>query len=320
MNAVERNEAGLPVRELGSTGLKVSILGFGGGHFCRKHITESQSIALVQEAIDNGVSFMDNAWEYHGGESERRMGKALRGGYRDKVVLMTKVCGRDRETAELQLHESLRRLETDHIDVWQFHEINYDNDPDWIFGPHGALEAAVRAREAGKIRFIGFTGHKIPHIFRNMLSQDFRWDTVQMPITVMDPHYRSFVREILPILSERKIGCIGMKSLGGDGQMVTSAGLPPQLARRFAMSQPISVLVAGIESPENLHQDLDVARNFEPMTAGEQDKLLSQVRHVAGDGRFEWFKSTQYYDSAYHREQHFFPPIGNVSGRVDGQE
>ena len=213
---LERNEGGLPVRELGKTGLKVSIIGFGGGHCVRPNIDEQTTVRLIQMAIDAGVTFMDNAWEYHQGESERRMGLALKG-RRDQVTLMTKVCGRDRKTAEAQLHESLRRLQTDVIDVWQFHEINYDNDPDWIFQSGGALEAALDARQAGKIRFIGFTGHKSPDILKDMLAQDFDWDTCQMPINVLDAHYRSFQKEILPTLNQRNIGVIGMKSLGGAG-------------------------------------------------------------------------------------------------------
>ena len=172
---------GIPQRRLGNSNVNVSIIGFGGGHFCRKHISESMSIRLIHMAIDAGVTFFDNAWEYHGGESERRMGLGLRG-RRARVVLMTKVCARDRKTAEQQLHDSLQRLRTDVIDVWQFHEINYDNDPDWLFAPGGAIEAALAAREAGKIRFIGFTGHKSPHILRNMLEHEFAWDTCQLPM------------------------------------------------------------------------------------------------------------------------------------------
>ena len=312
-HAVERNDAGIPVRELGRTGTKVSIVGLGGGHFCRKHIDEAESVRLVQMAVDEGMRFIDTAWEYHGGESERRLGLGL-AGRRDKVVLMTKVCGRDRQTAEDNLHDSLRRLRTDVIDVWQFHEINYDNDPEWVCGVDGALEAAVAAREAGKVRFIGFTGHKSPHILLRMLEQDFEWDTCQMPINVMDAHYRSFQREVLPELNRRGIGCIGMKSLGGDGQMI-SAGLTPQQARGYALSLPISTLVCGVESLENLRQDLDVARNFETMQKSEMETLREQVKDQATDGRNEWFKSTQYYDAATHRDQHGFPPVGTVGPR-----
>lgn len=312
MNDLKRNDAGIPVRPLGRTGVEVSILGFGGGHFCRKHISEEMSVRLVRTAIDEGVRFMDNAWEYHDGESERRMGKALEG-RRDQVVLMTKVCGRDRATAERHLHESLQRLRTDVIDIWQFHEINYDNDPQWIGGPDGALEAAVAARQAGKIRFIGFTGHKSPHILLRMLELDFPWDTCQLPINVVDAEYRSFQREVLPELKRRGIAALGMKSLGGDGQLVKDAGLSAEDCRRYALSQPISTLIAGIESLENLRQDVEIARRFTPLSEAEQQQLIARTRHVAGDGRYEWFKSTQYYDSDLHREQHGFPPIGHVS-------
>ena len=308
---LERNAAGLPVRELGMTGLKVSIIGFGGGHFVRPHLDEQASVQLVHAAIDAGVTFMDTAWEYHDGESERRMGLALEG-RRDQVTLMTKVCSRDRETAEAQLHDSLRRLQTEFIDVWQFHEINYDNDPDWIFRADGALEAALAARQAGKVRCIGFTGHKSPHIMRKMLDQGFDWDTCQLPINVMDAHYRSFQHELLPELITRGIGVIGMKSLGGGGQLITGAGLTAEQCRRYALSLPISTLVCGIESPENLHQDVDIAREFTPMSEAERKELEAAVLEEATDGRHEWFKSTQYYDSQFHRDQHGFPPIGRV--------
>jgi uncharacterized protein len=305
---LERNAAGLPVRELGKTGLKISIIGFGGGHFVRPTVDEQMSISLVQGAIDAGVTFMDNAWEYNDGESERRMGLALKG-RRDQVTLMTKVCARDRKTAEAQLEESLRRLQTDVIDVWQFHEINYDSDADWIFRDDGAIEAAVAARQAGKVRFIGFTGHKSPHILQKMLDQDFEWDTCQMPINALDAHYRSFQREILPQLNRRGIGTIGMKALGGRGQMIDELGLTAEQCRRYALSLPISTLVCGIQSIENLEQDVAIARDFSPMSEAEQQELLSSVQEEAGDGRFEWFKSTQVFDSKYHREQHGFPAL-----------
>ncbi len=308
---IESNH-GIPTRPLGKTGVDVSIIGFGGGHFCRKHISEAESVRLLQTAIDHGVTFMDNAWEYHAGESERRMGLALQG-RRDKVTLMTKVCGRDRQTAESNLHDSLRRLKTDVIDVWQFHEINYDNDPEWICGPGGALEAAEAARRAGKVRFIGFTGHKSPHIMLKMLAMDFPWDTCQLPINVMDAHYRSFQREVVPELNRRGIAPLGMKSLGGDAQLVKAVGLTPQDCRRYALSQPIATLICGIESQDNLDQDLNIARDFQPMTDAEQDELRARVEAEATDGRHEWFKSTQYYDSGLHRNQHGFPPIAHVS-------
>ena len=231
---IERNSAGIPLRPLGKTGVKVSIIGFGGGHFVRPTLDEQASVKLVHAAIDAGVTFMDTAWEYHNGESERRMGVALHD-RREKVTLMTKVCARDRKTAEEQLHDSLRRLQTDVIDIWQFHEVNYDNDPDWIFQPDGAIEAAVAAQQAGKIRFIGFTGHKSPHILQKMLAHDFAWDTCQFPVNVPDAHYRSFQTEFLPQVNRREIGVIAMKSLGGAGQMITSLGLTAQQCRHYTL-------------------------------------------------------------------------------------
>jgi uncharacterized protein len=299
----------IPLRQLGKTGLEVSIIGFGGGHSVRPDTDVQTTVRLIREAIDNGVTFMDNAWEYHQGEAERRMGQALEG-RRDQVTLMTKVCARDRSTAEAQLHESLARFRTDVIDVWQFHEINYDSDPEWIFRADGAIEAAVAARDAGKIRFIGFTGHKSPHILKRMLDMDFEWDTCQMPITVLDAHYRSFQKEILPELKRRNIGVIGMKSLGGRGQFVSDLGLTAEQCRRYALSLPISTLICGVQTQANLDQDLAIARNFDPMSESERETLLDSVYEEASDGRYEWYKSMQTYDSPYHRDQHGFQETG----------
>ena len=306
------NSAGLPVRTLVRTGLEVSIIGFGGGHFVRPHIDEKLSVRMVKMGIDAGLTFMDTAWEYGEGESERRMGLALKGN-RDQVTLMTKVCARDSEKAEVQLHDSLRRLQTDVIDVWQFHEINYDNDPELIFREGGAMETALAAREAGKVRFIGFTGHKSPHILKKMLDRDFDWDTCQLPINLMDAHYRSFQKEILPELNRRNIGAIGMKCLAGRGQPITELGLTAEQCRRFSLTLSISTLVCGIESLENLEQDLNIARNFKPMGNEEKQELLDHVYEESVDGRHEWFKSTQHFDSQYHRDQHGFPPIEHAS-------
>ena len=192
------------------------------------------------------------------------------------------------------------------IDVWQFHEVNYDNDAQWIFRPDGAIEAAVAAREAGKVRFIGFTGHKSPHILAGMLAQDFDWDTCQMPVNVLDAHYRSFQKETLPVLQERGIGVIGMKSLGGRGQIIREVGLTAEQCRGYALSLPISTLVCGIQSDADLHQDLAIARDFEPFSAAQMQALEAQVYDEATDGRHEWFKSTQTFDSQFHRNQHGF--------------
>ncbi len=307
--SIARNAGGIPVRPLGRTGVAVPALALGGGHACR-NLDEAATVRIIQRAVDEGMTFLDNAWEYADGESERRMGIALAAaGRRDRVFLMTKVCARDRRGAEAQLDESLRRLRTDRLDLWQFHEVNYDNDPEWILAPGGAMEAALAARKAGKVRFIGFTGHKSPHIHRAMLAVDFDWDACQLPITVLDAHYRSFQKEVLPELVRRGIGAIGMKSLGGMGQFVTAAGLSPAECRRYALSLPVSTLVVGIDSEERLRQELEIARAFAPMGEAERAELLSRCRPEATDGRHEWYKSTQYFDSKPHRDQHAFPSV-----------
>jgi len=307
-HTTKKNYGGIPVRPLGKTGLEASIIGLGGAHLAQPQIEPSESLRIIQTAIDEGITFLDNAWDYYEGEAERRMGLGIQG-RRDQVVLMTKVCGRDRKTAEENLHDSLRRLQTDMIDIWQFHEINYDNDPDWIFAAEGALETALRARESGKVRFIGFTGHKSPHILLKMLDQDFDWDTCQMPINVMDAHFRSFQHDVLPELNRRGIAALGMKSLGGAAQFIKNAGLSVEQCRRYALSLPISTLISGLVSLDELQQAIALARNFTPLTEGEKAELLEQVRAEATDGRHEWFKTTQYYDSKPHRDQHGFPPI-----------
>jgi predicted aldo/keto reductase-like oxidoreductase len=235
------------------------------------------------------------------------MGKALaQDGKRKQVFLMTKNCNRDRKGSLKHLEDSLKRLRTDHLDLWQFHEINYDNDPDWIV-ERGALAAAIQAKKDGKVRFIGFTGHKSPHIHLKMLAK-YQWDTVQMPINVCDYFYRSFVHQVVPAANKKGVGPIGMKSLGGGsdhkGRLVTAKVCTAEEARRYALSQPIASLVVGIDSMEVLKQDIAVARNFKPLSRGEMAKLLARVKPVAGDGRHERFKSTQLFDGPYHQKQH----------------
>ncbi len=293
---------GMPYRLLGKTEAKVSLLGLGGYHI---GVIPSQEVAvsLIRNALDEGVNFLDNAWEYHDGMAEVRMGIALEGGYREKAFLMTKVCGRDEKTAMGHLEDSLRRLKTDVIDLWQFHEINYDNDPDLIFAKNGAINAAIKAKEQGKIRFIGFTGHKSPHIHLKMLRQDFPWDAVQMPINILDFHYRSFTREVVPVLLERKIGVVAMKS-AACGAINKGTEASPAECLRYAMSLPISVVVSGVTTQEMARQNIETAKTFKPMEESEKRALLDKVRHVAGDGRYERFKSTQDFDSRPHRLQH----------------
>jgi predicted aldo/keto reductase-like oxidoreductase len=235
------------------------------------------------------------------------MGKALaQGGRRDKVFLMTKCCGRTARDAQSNLEDSLRRLKTDHLDLWQFHEIIYDNDPDWVFEQGGAIETALKAREQGKVRYIGFTGHKDPAIHLKMLAKPYDWATVQMPLNVMDAHFRSFQRLVLPELLKRQIAPIGMKSLGGAGQIVKEAGVPVEDALRYVLSLPIATLVSGIDSVEVLEQNLRIVRGFTPLSEDQRRAIEDRVHRVAGDGRFELFKTAKTYDGPVHRQQHGF--------------
>jgi len=302
----QTNSGGIPLRPLGRTGVQVSMLGLGGYH-CATPEKEADSLALIQRAVDEGITFLDNCWDYKDGVAEERMGKALaQGGRRDKVFLMTKCCGRDAKTAQSNLEDSLRRLKTDHLDLWQFHEIIYDNDPDWIFNRGGAIETALRAKEQGKIRFLGFTGHKDPSIHLKMLGKPYPWDTVQMPLNVMDGQFRSFQRQVLPVLAQRGIGPIGMKSLGGTGKIVSEAKVPIEDALRYVFSLPISTLISGIDSMKVLEQNLKIAREFKPMTREEFAAVDQRVLAHAGDGRFELFKTSKMFDGVVHRKQHGF--------------
>lgn len=297
----EESPAGIPVRELGKTGEKVSIVGMGGWHI--GSIPESEGISIMHEAIDEGMTFFDNCWCYHMGGSEEVMGKALAtGGRRKKVFLMTKNCGRDYKSSLACLDDSLRRLKTDHLDLWQFHEINYKDDPDWVFD-RGALKAALEAQQAGKVRYIGFTGHKdIDHLLR-MLAKPHDWDTAQMPINIMDAHYRSFQKKVVPICNRREIGVIGMKSLA-CGHIPDEVGISAEVCRRYALSLPISTLLCGITSREDLRQDLAIGRGFKPMTEAELATLISETKEPGSKGAYERFKTTTQFDGGYHKKQH----------------
>jgi len=300
--------AQVPQKPLGKTGLKVSALGIGGYHLGTAK-DQDEANQIVAQAIDAGVNFFDNAWEYHEGESENRMGQALKG-KRDKVVLMTKVCthGRGKDVAMRMLEESLRRLQTDHLDIWQIHEVVYHNDPELIFKPGGAAEALLEAKKQGKVRFIGFTGHKDPAIHLKMLSHDFPFDTVQMPLNCFDATFRSFETQVLPEANKRGIAALGMKSLGGSGEMVTSGTITPEEGLRYAMSLSVATTISGIDSLDVLEQNLEIARNFKPMSDAEMAALRERCRKLAGDGRFERFKTTKMYDGDLGREQHGYPP------------
>ncbi|MBY0456614.1 MAG: aldo/keto reductase [Gemmataceae bacterium] len=301
----------IPTRPLGKTGANVSIICLGGWHIGQPAIGDAEAERIMHAAIDHGVTFFDNAWDYHDGRSEEIMGRALAtGGRRQKVFLMTKNCGRDAEHSRQHLDDSLRRLQTDVIDLWQFHEINYDNDPDWIV-ERGALAVALEAQKAGKVRFIGFTGHKAPHIFLKMLGIHDSWDTCQLPVNVCDYFYRSSIHEVMPALKTRNVAAIGMKSLGGGnmesgGQIMKSGLATAEECIRFALSQDVASLVVGVDSMKVLMQDVAVATDFQPMDKAEADALLARVKPVAGDGRFEPSKSTQLFDGPYHRRQHGF--------------
>jgi predicted aldo/keto reductase-like oxidoreductase len=293
---------GLPTRPLGRTKQQVSILCLGGWHIGSVR-EEKEAIRIMHAAIDEGLTFFDNAWDYHDGRSESLMGKALAsGGRRQRVFLMTKNCARDAKGTRQHLEDSLKRLQTDHLDLWQFHEINYDNDPDWIV-ERGALREALRAQKEGKVRFLGFTGHKSPDIHLSMLPRH-TWDTAQMPINVLDYHYRSFARRVVPEAVKREVGVIGMKSLGGGsnhrGRLVSEKVCTVE----EALNQQIASLVVGIDSMDVLKQDLDIARRFPSLSREALQKLIARVRPAAGDGRHERFKSTQFFDGIYHRRQH----------------
>jgi aryl-alcohol dehydrogenase-like predicted oxidoreductase len=305
--AAQQPGQGLPRRHLGRTAHDVSILCLGGWHIGSVR-DDAEAIRIMHAAIDEGINFFDNAWDYHDGRSEEIMGRALAmDGRRRRVFLMTKNCARDARGTRQHLEDSLRRLRTDVIDLWQFHEINYDNDPDWIVD-RGALAEALRAQREGKVRYIGFTGHKSPDIHLSMLPRH-EWATVQMPVNVCDFHYRSFERNVIPAAQRANVAVLGMKSLGGGGprgRFVEERVCTAEEARRYALSQPIVSLVVGIDSMDVLRQDIGIARNFRPMDQDTMARLRERVRPVAGDGRHERFKSTQIFDGPYHRQQHGF--------------
>ncbi len=298
----------VPKKPLGKTGVMVSALGVGGFHLGSAK-DQNEVNEIVARSIDAGVNFFDNAWEYHEGDSEHRLGIALQG-KRDGVVLMTKVCthGRGKDVAMRMLEDSLRRLKTDHLDIWQIHEVVYYNDPDLIFAPGGAAEALAEAKKQGKVRFVGFTGHKDPAIHLRMLRHGFPFDTVQMPLNCFDGSFHSFEKQVLPEAQKLGVAVLGMKSLGGSGEMVTSGAITPAEGLRYAMSLPVATTISGMDSLNVLEQNLAIARDFKPMSDDEMDALRERVHGVAADGRYEKFKTTKFYDGDLGREQHGFPP------------
>ncbi len=290
---------GIPYRTLGTTGEQVSAIGLGGWHLALKHVDEALSVRIVREAIDRGINFLDNCWDYNEGASEIRMGRALRDGYRDRVFLMTKIDGRSRAEATRQLDQSLRRLQTDCIDLVQHHEILRYEDPHRIFDEDGAHGALLDAKKAGKIRYLGFTGHKDPRIHLYMLEvaqqHGVRFDAVQMPLNVMDAHYRSFENLVLPELVNQGIGVLGMKCLA-NGLILRSRTVTAVECLRYALHLPTSVVITGIDSMQILEQALEVARSFTPMTPSEVSVLLARTAKAAANGHFELFKTTSAFD------------------------
>jgi predicted aldo/keto reductase-like oxidoreductase len=297
--------SGVPRRTLGRTGEKVSMVGLGGYHIGNQK-DEQESIRIIRTALDNGINFLDNCWDYNGGESEVRMGKALRDGYRQRAFVMTKIDGRTKQAAAQQLEESLRRLQTDHIDLLQIHEIIRMEDPDRVFAAGGGLEALVAAREAGKIRYIGFTGHKSPDIHLKMLqtadAHQFHFDSVQMPLNVMDAHYNSFQKKVLPVLVKKEIGVLGMKPMGA-GIILQSKTVEPMECLHYAMSLPTSVVITGCDSVKLVEQAVTAAKTFKPLNETQVAALLAKTKDAAQNGEFEGYKTTTNFDGTAHNPQ-----------------
>jgi len=296
---------GMIYREFGQTGEKVSAIGLGGHHIGRPK-DPNGSVQIIRSAIDRGINFMDNCWDYHDGESERRMGVALRDGYRQKVFLMTKFDGRTKAATAQQLEESLQRLQTDHIDLLQYHENIRLEDPDRFFAPNGPLEALLEAKKAGKIRYIGFTGHKDPYVHLRMLevaaAHNFHFDSCQMPLNVMDAHFRSFGQQVLPKLVEQGIAVLGMKPMG-DGNVLKSGAVKPVECLHYALNLPTTVVITGCESMQILDQALEAARTFKPMGPSEVAALLAKTRDLAMTGTYEPFKTTSNFDGTARNPQ-----------------
>jgi aryl-alcohol dehydrogenase-like predicted oxidoreductase len=295
----------MPYRDLGRTGERVSAIGLGGFHLGKPDLSDSDAARIIHAALERGINFLDNSWDYNEGESERRVGNAIQG-IRDRVFVMTKFDGRTKVSALQQLDDSLRRLKVECIDLWQFHENNRLEDPDRFFAPGGAVEAVVEARQAGKIRYVGFTGHKDPLVHIRMLEaadlHGFRFDTVQMPLNVMDAHFRSFEKHVLPLLVQRKMGVLGMKSIG-DKQILKSKVVTPLECLCYALSLPTSVVITGIDSMMFLEQAFEAIQKYRSWTSSDIQALLARTRDVASKGEFEPFKTTEGFDAtAFHPE------------------
>ncbi len=295
--------SGMVYRTLGSTGERVSALGLGGYHIGKSDVSEEEGILLIRTALDRGMNFLDNCWDYNGGVSEIRMGKALRDGYRQKAFLMTKIDGRTKDAAAQQIDQSLQRLQTDHVDLMQFHEVIRLEDPDRIFAEGGAMEAMLAAKQAGKVRYIGFTGHKDPYVHLRMLevakAHNFHFDAVQMPLNVMDAHFRSFGEQVVPVLVREKIGILGMKGFG-DHYILDSNTVTPLECLHYCLNLPVSVQITGIDSPKILDQAFAAASTFQPMSKQQVAALLAKTQQAAMAGKFELYKTTSHFDGTGH--------------------
>jgi predicted aldo/keto reductase-like oxidoreductase len=303
--AASESKNGIPYRTLGRTREKVSLIGLGGYHL-GKQADQQESIRIIRTGLDEGLNFLDNCWDYNGGESEVRMGKALRDGYRQKAFLMSKIDGRTKTAAASQINESLKRLQTDRIDLMQFHEVIRETDPERIFAEGGAMEAALEAQKAGKIRYIGFTGHKSPDIHLKMLAtasqHKFAFDAVQMPLNVMDAHFESFEKKVLPVLLQNDIGVLGMKPMG-DHVILESKTATPVECLHYAMNLPTSVVITGCDSLPILQQALQAARSFQPMSASDVSTLLAKTTKAAEAGKFELYKTSHHFDGTFANPQ-----------------
>jgi predicted aldo/keto reductase-like oxidoreductase len=295
----------IPYRTLGRTREKVSLIGLGGYHL-GKQADAQESVQIIRAGLDSGINFLDNCWDYNGGESEIRMGNALRDGYRQKAFLMSKIDGRTKVAATAQINDSLRRLQTDRIDLLQFHEVIRDTDPDRIFAPGGALEAVLEAQKAGKVRYIGFTGHKSPDIHLKMLAtaaqNGFTFDTVQMPLNVMDAHFNSFEKKVLPVLLKSDMGVLGMKPFG-DHFILDSKTATAVECLHYAMNLPTSVVITGCDSLPILQQALNAARSFQPLDSSQVGALLAKTAKAAETGQFELYKTSHHFDGTYANPQ-----------------
>jgi predicted aldo/keto reductase-like oxidoreductase len=302
---VQTREGDMVYRTLGGTGEKISAVGLGGFHIGTLP-TKEESIRLMRSAIDRGITFMDNCWDYHDGKSETWMGEALRDGYRQKVFLMTKIDGQKKASAARQIDESLKRLQSDRIDLMQMHEMIRTEDPERIFAEDGAIAALIEAKKAGKIRFTGFTGHKDPKIHLKVLEfarrNNFKFDAVQMPLNVMDAHFRSFEKEVLPVLVRERIGVLGMKPLG-SGAILKSNKATAIECLHYAMNLPISTVITGIDSMKILDQSLEAARTFKPLDQNQIKELLARTAEPARDGQFEKFKTSTDFDGTVRNPQ-----------------